>query len=395
MSQRDARIELGPHEERRLLVALLIGNFVIGSAILLPAGMLTEVSHAFSVDVATGGRLMLVSGVTVALGAPLVAALTSHIDRRTILAGSLLIYVAAHLASIVAPSFDALLGARVAIGIGAAVFTPQAAATVGALLPPERRASAITFAFIGWSLASIGGVPMGGLIAHTFGWQAAFAVVGASAAAALAGVLLTVPRGVRIAPLSLASWREVATSPALLLVLLVTVLNGSGQFTLFTYLAPSLNHSLGASSGLLTGVLAWFGLWATAGNVMASRVVGRVGVDRAVLLTLVCMTAALVLWGAGAGAGSLLVVLAAAALWGMGNFATNSMQQARLAGLRPTLASASIALNTSAIYVGQAIGAATGAELIRAGSLGSLPYAGAGLLVCAAVVSVAASRRTR
>ena len=40
---------------------------------------------------------------------------------------------------------------------------------------------------------------------------------------------------------------SVATSPALLLVLLVTVLNGTGQFTFFTYFNPSLKASLGAS----------------------------------------------------------------------------------------------------------------------------------------------------
>lgn len=382
------RAPLSTGQERAVLWALLYGNFVIGSAILLPAGMLSDVAAAFHVEVAKAGWLMLVSGIVVALGAPLLAAFTSHIDRRAILVGSLLLYVAAHLASAMAPTFDALLAARIAVAIGAAIFTPQAAATLGALLPPEKRASAITFAFTGWSMASIGGVPMGGLIAHLLGWQWAFAIVGASALVAALAVWMTVPSGVRIARLSFASWRDVFTSPALMLVLLVTLLNGSGQFTLFTYLNPSLKDSLAADATLLTLVLVWFGVWATIGNFAASRIVSRVGVDQAVLATLLCMAIGLAMWGIGSH--SVLVVLGAAAFWGLGNFATNSMQQARLAGLAPALASASIALNTSAIYLGQAVGAGLGGTLIVAGHMPNLPWAGAVLLLISAAVSVAA-----
>ena len=57
-------------------------------------------------------------------------------------------------------------------------------------------------------------------------------------------------------------------------------------------------------------------------------------------------------------------VLASATLWGLGTFAANSVQQARLAGIAPDLTSASIALNTSAIYFGQAAGAGIGGTLI-------------------------------
>lgn len=381
---------LTPARERAVMWALLIGNFVIGSAILLPAGMLPELSAAFSVDVPRAGLLMLTSGVVVAVFAPVLAALTSRIDRRAVLGAALVLYVAAHLASMLAPTFEALIAARVVMALGAAVFTPQAAATLGALIPPERRAYAMTFVFIGWSLASVGGVPLGGFIAHEAGWQAAYALVAALSAAALAAVWLAVPQGVRIAPLNAQSWRAVISSPALLLVLLVTILNGSGQFTLFTYLAPSLEHSLGADATMRTLILAWFGLTATVGNFAASRMVITLGVEKSVLLTLLSMAGALLIWGLGSA--SLPLVLLAAAFWGLGNFATNSMQQARLASLAPHLASASIALNTSAIYIGQAIGSGLGGQLIRAEAISMLPYAGATILFLAAAVSVIAGR---
>ena len=53
----------------------------------------------------------------------------------------------------------------------------------------------------------------------------------------------------------------------------------------------------------------------------------------------------------------------AVAIWGIGFASTNSMQQVRLVAAAPALASASVSLNTSALYIGQAIGSAIGGLL--------------------------------
>jgi MFS transporter, DHA1 family, inner membrane transport protein len=303
---------------------------------------------------------------------------------------SMILYVVTHIAAALSPSFETLLASRIAMAVAAAIFTPQAAATVGALLHSERRSSSITMIFIGWSLATVGGMPLGGYVADTFGWRAAFWVVAAMSVLAAIALWLTVPGGVRIAPLSLASWKQVLNSKALMTVLLVTLLNGTGQFTHFTYLNPSLKASLGASTALLTFVLAWYGVSATFGNIAAARFVSRIGPSRAALLTLLAMATGLAIWGAGAH--TTAAVLLASTIWGLGTFATNSIQQARLAGLAPELTSASIALNTSAIYFGQAAGSGIGGALIKAGAMSYLPWVGAAILLAAAGVSRVAQR---
>jgi predicted MFS family arabinose efflux permease len=381
---------MSPAHERRVLAALLFGNFVIGTGVLLPAGMLTELSGSFGVSIPFAGSLMLVSGVVVAVGAPLAAAFASAIDRRLLLIISMALYALCHALSAAAPSFVALLVIRFALAIPAAIFTPQAAATVSALLPPERRSGAITMIFIGWSLATVGGMPLGGYVAHVFGWRVAFTIVAALSVLAWIGVAMTIPKGVRIQPLNLASWGEVLKSEALMTVLLVTVLNGTGQFTFFTYLAPALRASLTADVTLITLVLAWYGTVATFGNVLVTRFVGFYGAPRTAFWTLLSMTAGMALWGLVAG--SAIGVFAAATLWGLGTFATNSVQQARLAGIAPHLTSASIALNTSAIYFGQAAGSAIGGGLIKTGFMPELPWAGAAILILAIVVSIVAQR---
>ena len=372
-------------QQRRTIVALLFGNFVIGTGILLPAGMLTDLADAFQITVPAAGMLMVASGIVVALGAPLIAAFTSSIDRRAILAFSLLLYVAGHALAAFSTSFEMLVATRVLIAIGAAIFTPQAAATLGALVPADRRASAITLAFVGWSLATVAGMPMGGLIAHTIGWAAGFVIMAVISAIALIAVWISVPPRVQIAPLSVTSWRAVATNPALMLVLLVTILNGSGQFTLLTYLNPSLKASLAADPTEVALILAWFGVWATVGNVIASRFVARIGPGQVVTASLIMIFLALGLWGVSANV--LPLVLGAAALWGLGTFSSNSVQQARLSAMAPDLASASVALNTSAMYIGQGTAAALGGSLIKVGHMAALPLAGAAIILAAATLS--------
>ena len=63
------------------------------------------------------------------------------------------------------------------------------------------------------------------------------------------------------------------------------------------------------------------------------------------------------------GAGNFAVMAVAAAVWGLGFASTNSMQQVRLIGAAPALGAVSVSLNTSALYIGQAIGSATGGAL--------------------------------
>jgi predicted MFS family arabinose efflux permease len=66
-------------------------------------------------------------------------------------------------------------------------------------------------------------------------------------------------------------------------------------------------------------------------------------------------------------------------LVGMGLPSSNTMQQARLVAQAPDLATATVALNTSLIYVGQAIGSASGGflyehELFRASGYVSIAF---------------------
>src|SRR3990170_2766015 len=76
------------------------------------------------------------------------------------------------------------------------------------------------------------------------------------------------------------------------------------------------------------------------------------------------------------------------AIWGLGFASTNSMQQVRLVGAAPELASASVSLNTSVLYIGQALGSAIGAVLFGRELLYAAGYVGMAFIALALVVVI-------
>ncbi len=130
-----------PSERRRQfsLVALALGNFVVGLSILLPTGMLAELSLGLGVPIGTVGLLISLGAGVVCVSPPLVAWITSRIDRRVLLSSILLWLALGHVASAFAPNYASLLVIRLAMLAFAGAFTPLAAGTA-ALLALENKA---------------------------------------------------------------------------------------------------------------------------------------------------------------------------------------------------------------------------------------------------------------
>jgi predicted MFS family arabinose efflux permease len=169
----------------------------------------------------------------------------------------------------------------------------------------------------------------------------------------------------------------------------VTVLSAAGQFVLFSYMAPYFRGKLALVPGELSLLFLCFGAFGLLGNVLMARHIDRIGAGRAVMTGLALMAATLLLFPLGS---SLWLAMLVNVPWALGCFSSNSAQQARLVGMAPALASASVALNSSAMYAGQAIGAASGGWLIARGGMDWLHWAGLAGLLAAMAASALASR---
>lgn len=374
----------------RVLWSLLFGNFVIGTGVMVVPGTLNDIATSLSVSVPVAGQLITAAAAMMCIGAPLLASVVAGWDRRRLLALTMLWYALFLGLSALMPDFTSLMVVRVLAVIAPAIFTPQAAACIGLLVTPEQRGRAITFVFLGWSVASVVGVPMGAWIGGTLGWRAAFGVVALLSAISAAWVWRSLPNGIKPPAFSRAAWGETLQSRALMLCVAVTLLYSAGQFILFSYFAPYFKVHLQVTPVELSVLFACFGACGLLGNVLMSRHIDRIGAPRAVMWAVASMALSLLVW-------PLADTIAVAALicvpWGLGCFASNSAQQARLVGIAPLLASGSIALNSAAMYAGQALGAGSGGWLIAHGQMDALHWFGLTGLLAAMAMSWWATRQ--
>ncbi len=304
-----------------------------------------------------------------AFGAPLLAAAIGGWDRRRLLVLALVWYALGHALSALMPNYALLTPVRALCMLGAAVFTPQAAAVIGALAPPQQRGRAITFIFLGWSLASVFGMPLHSYIGETFGWRYAFALVALLAAGGAVWVWAVLPDGVRPPELRLRAWKDVFTHPVLMAIVLVTALSGAGSVhgvhLLRALLQPGVRRRCDGDQPAVRLVRC---LRAARQRAACRATSIAFGAARAVACLLALIALSMLLWPLAHTATAMALVLMP---WALGCFSSNSAQQARLGLAAPALAPALMALNTSAIYLGQAVGAAGGGAIVAASQLGA------------------------
>jgi predicted MFS family arabinose efflux permease len=379
------------HTARRFApTALMLGNFVTGCSVLAPAGMLGELSADLGVSIRDAGLLITWGAVMLCIGSPLTAWLTSRVERRTLLVSTLAVFAVTNAASAFAPDYATLLVLRLLMLAVGALYTPQAAGTAGLIVPLGKRGSTIAYIFLGWSLAAAVGLPMITLIASRYGFRAAYGGIGIIACVSFLLLAWRLPGGLLGEPVDLKTWAAVGRNRMILLLLLITTLQMCGQFVVFTFMGPLLTKLTGAGPDAVGLVFAIYGVFGFIGIAIATRIVDSWGPYKTSLLFTSLLLTGVSGWAFSAGVYPLMAL--SVAIWGLGFASTNSMQQVRLVIAAPALASASVSLNTSVLYVGQAVGSAIGGVLYANDLLHAAGYVAAGF-VALALLTVISTRR--
>ena len=388
---------LGVVNTRAAAYALMFGNLITGVTVLIPAGLMTVLANGLAVSAREIGLLIAWGGVVLCVGSPLMAWLANSVDRRWLLTASLAAMTVGAAISAVAPNYEILLVARLATLALAVIFTPAAAATIAMIVTERERAKSISFIFLGWSLALAAGLPLIALAGDRIGWRATYGAVAVLSLVSCICVAASVPAGLRAQAMSLASWASILRNGRVLLLLGVTVLWSGGFYVTFPYVAPLVGAYLGQGSDTAAMLFLVQGVMGFAGNVAATRAVGPFGAYRTAVATTAVMFVGALCWAV---AGNIIwvdaiwLMVAGSFCWGLGTASTNSMIQARLVALVPAVASATVALNTSWLYVGQAGGSWIGGELLAADLLAWMGPTSA-VLMGGALIAMTASREIK
>lgn len=370
------------------LYALTIAAYAIGTTEFVIVGLLPTVAGDLGIALPLAGLIVSVYALGVTFGAPILTALTGRIERKPLLLGLMLLFIAGNTMAALSPSYELLLVARVLSAFAHGVFFSVGATIAADLVPENRRASAIALMFMGLTVAIVTGVPLGTFIGQTFGWRATFWAVAALGVIAFIGIAALLPgRIAKAPPASLLDQVRVLGSGRLLLVFGMTAFGYGGTFVTFTYLATILEEITGFAANHVSLILVLYGAAIAAGNLAGGRIANTNPV-KALTWLFAAQAAVLVIFTFTAGATvPALVTLAALGFLSFANVPGLQLYVVQLAKrYRPGAMDVASALNIAAFNLGIALGAWLGGLVVGSGlGLGSTPWVG-GIMVAAALV---------
>ena len=371
------------------LLALAVGAFGIGTTEFVMMGLLPDVADDLHTSLPTAGHLVSAYALGVVIGAPLLAAVTARMPRRTVLIGLMALFVVGNAASAFAPDHSWLLVARFVSGLPHGAFFGVGAVVATGMVAPERKARSVSLMFLGLTVANIAGVPVATLMGQHLGWRATFLGVSAIGLAAIASLALLIPHD-RVPAPSAGLRGELAALKSLpvWLALGTTVAGFGALFAAYSYITPMLTDSAGYADASVTLLLALFGVGATIGNLLGGRLADH-SMRRTLfggLLSLAAVLAVFPLLMSTAWSAALAVTLL-----GMAAFVTGSplnLMVMEKASSAPSLASSA---NQAAFNLANAGGAWIGGLALAAGfGVTSPALAGAALAVLGLGVAGAA-----
>ncbi|ASJ53568.1 MFS sugar transporter [Brevibacillus formosus] len=376
------------------LLALAISAFGIGTTEFVIVGLLSTVAQDLKVTITLAGLLISGYALGVAIGAPIITALTSRIPRKMLLMLLMIVFVVGNSAAALSSSFTLLIIARFFTAFSHGVFFSIGSTIAADLVPENKRASAIATMFTGLTVATVTGVPLGTFIGQIFGWRATFWGVAILGVIALISTAILVPSNLKKAkPASIKDQVKIITNLPLLLVFAITALGYGGTFVTFTFLGPILEEITGYQASAVSLILLVYGIAVAIGNTVGGKAADKnplkalrwMFIIQAIILIILTFTAPFK-W-----VGTLTIMLMG--LLAFMNVPGLQVYVVQLAEkYMPSAVDVASAINIAAFNLGIAIGAFVGGIIVDTIGLIHTPWVGGVMVLGAALLTVISSK---
>ena len=336
------------------LLALALGGFGIGLTEFGIIGLLPQVASSFGVSSSVAGYLVTGYALSVAVGAVVLTALIGRLDRKKVLLALMVLFIAGNLVSAVAPDYGVLLLGRIVAALCHGAFFGVGAVVAADMVPPSKKAGAISLMFAGLTVANVLGVPLGTFAGQHFGWRATFWGITVIGLITMLCILALVPATPAPEGASLGGELGALRRGQVWVSASVTALAYGGMFGGFTYIAFTLTRVGGFSSSTVPWLLVLFGVGTFIGNFAGGKAADR-SLNTSLIVIIALLTAVLVLFALSAHSKALTIPLLL--LTGAVGLATAPGLQLRTmhyAQDAPTMASG---VNIAAFNLGNALGA--------------------------------------
>jgi MFS transporter, DHA1 family, inner membrane transport protein len=378
---------VGSRSAARVLAMLFVGAFVMGTSELLVVGVLDLVADDLSVSVSTAGTLVTGYALGLAIGGPILTALTIRLNKRTVLCGTLMLSIACNLIVAVSTSYDLTLMARTLTGAFAGLFDATAFAVGIAVVPPARAGRALAVVISGVAVSAAVGVPLGTLLGQALGWRGSYTAIVALIAITLIATVALVP-SVPSTGGGVGHQARYAFAPRVLAVLVLCALVFGSTFAALTYIVPFLKDVTGVSDALVSMFLLIYGVAAAVGSFGGGRFADWNAGRTLVMGTIGAAGSLAALYLFGANPFLVAVLLLALGVFSMGLGPSLQYRVVALAGPGSQLAQS---LPASAINLGIAFGSFGGGVALGAFTTSAAVLTGLVMAIIAVPVAWATS----
>lgn len=375
------------------LLALTISAFAIGTTEFVIVGLVPTIAEQLNVSVPSAGLLVSIYALGVAIGAPILTALTGRIPRKTLLIGLMILFTLGNLLAWQAPGYESLVVARLLTGLAHGVFFSIGSTIATGLAPKEKAASAIAIMFGGLTVALVTGVPLGTFIGQHFSWRETFLAVSLIGVVAIVASAILIPSHIpNKASAGLKQQLQVLTHPRLLLIYAITALGYGGVFTMFTFLAPIMQELAGFSASAVSWILLAYGVSVAIGNVWGGKLADRYGAVPALSFIFAALAALLFIFQFTANHSiAALMTLMAMGIFAFGNVPGLQVYVVQKAEeYTPHAVDVASGLNIAAFNVGIALGSLIGGQIVSQWELAQTPWIG-GVIVIGALALIMVS----
>ncbi|MGV9638547.1 MFS transporter [Nocardia rhamnosiphila] len=373
----------GPGKARRILATLFLGTFIMGSTELIVVGVLNLIAADMRLSVSAVGTLVTAYALGLAIGGPILTALTIRLNRRVVLIGTLALFIAGNLTTALTTNYDLMLVSRTVTGALQGQFIASAFAVGVAVVPPERAGRAMATVISGVAVSAAIGVPLGTLLGHVFNWRDSMIGIVVLTVLTLFATLGLVPS----VPSSSGSTTEQAAyafAPRVLSVLVLCFLTFGSLYAGLTYLIPFLTDVTGVSGALISAFLLLYGVAAAVGSFGGGRFADQNAGRTLIVATVGAVISWLVLYFLGTNAWLVAPALLFLGIFAMGMAPSLQYRVVDLAGPGGPLAHS---LPASAINLGIAVGSFAGG--VAVGEFTSSAAVLTALIIAALAIPVA------
>ncbi|GAA3705119.1 MFS transporter [Zhihengliuella alba] len=352
---------------RRLLVAVIalaMGGFGIGATEFTIMGLLQEGAVDLGVANEDMGLLITAYALGVVVGAPTLTALGARVPKKTMVLWLMGFFTIANVSSFFAPTYEVMVLSRFLSGLPHGAYFGLAALLAATLVPPTMRGRAIAWIFLGLAAANVVGVPVFTWVGQWLGWRSMFVAVGIIGVLTWILIKANVPFRPSHAEASIRAELSALKSGGVWLAMLTGIVGFGGFFAVYSYISPILTDVTGLPITVVPIVLGLYGLGMVAGNLVGGRLADW-SVFGSLYISLGSMAIVMTTFGLVSPIPWLAMVFVFI-MGGVGSLLAPGLQSL-LMDSAPRAQSLASSLNHSSLNVANALGAALGAEVIRAG----------------------------